>query len=345
MASVNTLRAPEPSLDRLLVAVIGNGNIGSTLISQLTCTQRFRMQGPYLVAVCNSRRMLLKQDTSPWSDKHWQQRLPHGETCDLDTLTTYLEYQAQPVAIVDATASAAIANRHPSWLRRGIHVVTANKLAISSSPEDFQQLTSAMQGRARYLYETTVGAGLPILGVLRDFVATGDEVIRVEGILSGTLSRLAIALEQGADFDATVRQLQHDGYTEPDPAIDLSGIDVARKLVILARAAGLTLNLDQIDLTPFRFDRELLRQKFANAAAQGKVLRYVAQLHQQNGVIGARVGLVAYPADHGFARINRGDNIVQITTERYRTHPLVIQGPGAGREVTAAGIFADLLKI
>lgn len=329
----------------LAVALVGVGNVGSTLLTQLQRARTARQGLPQLLAVCNSRRMVLRRDPASWQDDAWQRRLEDGESSDLDALTEHVERHDGPVAIVDATASGAIAARHTAWLSRGIHVVTANKLACAAPLPEYRRLSAAAGGSARYLYETTVGAGLPVLGVLGDFVATGDEVRSVEGILSGTLSRLAAALERGEPFAATLRKLQRDGYTEPDPSVDLAGTDVARKLVILARVAGVPLDLDGIDATPFGSDGDLLRERFAQAAARGNVLRYVARLDKSTPAVRASVGLEEYPASHAFARVKPGDNIIQITTERYRDNPLIIQGPGAGREVTAAGIFADLLRI
>ena len=346
MANVRALRVqPKPTPSALAVAVIGVGNVGSALVRQLHAARRLKSASPQLVAICNSSQMLLHRLSTPHIGESWQADLVNGEKVNLEALTAYLERQPGPVAIVDATASQNIAARHKDWLRRGIHVVTANKLACSSPWSDYQQLRQAAQTGARYHYETTVGAGLPILGVLRDFVETGDEILRVEGILSGTLSRLAIALERGADFDSTLRQLQQDGYTEPDPAIDLAGTDVARKLIILARVAGVPMDIEQVETRAFGNDVSELRRQFATAAYAGKVLRYVARLERRVAVIHAQVGLAEYAREHVFAQAKAGDNMIQITTQRYLDNPLIIQGPGAGREVTAAGIFADLLKI
>jgi len=212
---------------------------------------------------------------------------------------------------------------------------------------------------AHYLYETTVGAALPIMQTLRDLVQTGDEVLEIEGILSGTLSYLFNRFDGTQPFSALVRQARDLGYTEPDPRDDLSGMDVARKVVILAREMGMSLELSDVRVrslvpealtsgTPAEFldalpnhdaEMEALRARESSA---GKVLRFVGRVSRDGE---ASVQLLAYPASHPFARIQLTDNIVLFRTSRYHENPLIVQGPGAGRDVTAAGVFADLLRL
>ena len=212
---------------------------------------------------------------------------------------------------------------------------------------------------AHYLYETTVGAALPIIQTLRDLVQTGDEIYEIEGILSGTLSYLFNSFDGSRPFSELVVQARDLGYTEPDPRDDLSGTDVGRKVVILAREMGMSLELSDVDvrslvpavleggsvdeflaaLPNHDSEMESLRR---DAAERGEVLRFVGRVDRTGK---ASVGLHAYPTTHPFARIQLTDNIVLFRTSRYRENPLVVQGPGAGREVTAAGAFADLLRL
>jgi aspartokinase/homoserine dehydrogenase 1 len=212
---------------------------------------------------------------------------------------------------------------------------------------------------AHYLYETTVGAALPIMQTLRDLVQTGDEVLEIEGILSGTLSYLFNAFDSTRTFSSLVIEARDLGYTEPDPRDDLSGTDVARKVVILGREMGMGLELSDVDVRTLvpealqggsaddflaalpNHDAEMEEMR-RQAAAKGQVLRFVGRVGRDGQ---ASVGLRSYDATHPFARIQLTDNIVLFRTSRYQENPLVVQGPGAGREVTAAGVFADLLRL
>jgi bifunctional aspartokinase / homoserine dehydrogenase 1 len=251
-----------------------------------------------------------------------------------------------------------VAARYAGWLARGIHVVTPNKHAGSGPIERYEAIRKA-SSRARFRAESTVGAGLPVISTLRDLLDTGDEVLAIEGIFSGTLAWLFNTFDGSRPFGALVGEARTLGYTEPDPRDDLSGTDVGRKLVILAREAGWKLSLDGVTVEslvpaalravpPATFLERLgdldepMRQRLAAAKQSGTVLRYVAKL---DGSGTAKVGLVELPTSHAFAHIALTDNVVQFTTARYRKNPLVVQGPGAGPEVTAAGIFADVLRI
>ncbi|KQY51339.1 hypothetical protein ASD14_09305 [Lysobacter sp. Root494] len=265
--------------------------------------------------------------------------------------------------IIDATASEAVAEQHARWLTHGIHVVTACKLGQGTSLARWRSIRDAAEAGADYGDSATVGAGLPLLRSLRELQAGGDRIHGIAGVLSGSLAWLFNQYDGMRPFSALVRQARDAGYTEPDPRDDLSGEDVRRKTVILARAAGFEIEPHDVEVTSL-VPRELvllskeavdaalpamdvpLRRRFAEAYKNGEKLRFVARLDRSDdGRCHARVGLEALPGDHPLAAGTGTDNKVAIWSDRYRTQPLVIQGPGAGAEVTAAGLLDDALRI
>lgn len=349
------------------VGLIGPGGVGGVFLEQLaTETDRLREEFGIDVRVrgiANSRAMLLEDervDLASWTDA-LAQDADGTRSADLDDFVDHIDADHLPNAVViDCTASQATSDRYAAWLERGVHVVTANKKAGSGPGDAHRRIRRATRsGRARFLYETTVGAGLPILGTLQDLRETGDRILEVEGVLSGTLAYLFNTFDGSRPFSEIVREAFEMGYTEPDPRDDLSGIDVARKVVILGREMGLDLELDDVvveSLVPDALadgevadflDRlatidDTMAERYTNARAGGEVLRFVGRVRAEGT---AEVGLASLPETHAFAHAALTDNVVQFTTTRYSDNPLVVQGPGAGREVTAGGVFADLLRL
>ncbi|MEW9624676.1 homoserine dehydrogenase [Rhodanobacter geophilus] len=346
----------------LAVGVIGPGRVGSALLEQLRAAQprlaRDHALELKLCGVVASKRMWLDCDDAELNGRHGGAQIWRPN--DLDAFAAHVHGNDDRHALlVDCSASDAVATHYPRWLAAGLHVVTPNKLAGSGPLERWQAIRAACTGGARFRYEATVCAGLPVVQTLRDLLDTGDELLGIEGMFSGTLAWLCNRHDGSQPFSALLREAHALGYTEPDPREDLSGLDVARKLVILAREAGWPLSLEQVAveslvppalaaLPPDEFMRRLdeldppLAAKLATARAEGGVLRHVARLDRHGR---ASVRLAVLPATHAFAHSRLTDNVVQFTTRRYCDNPLQVQGPGAGPEVTAAGVFADLLRI
>jgi homoserine dehydrogenase len=332
------------------IALLGVGTVGRALLERLRTLDEPRLR---LGLVGNSRRRLqIVGDSAP---RTWPDALGHGEPHDGSGALPGL----QPGdIIVDATASAELAAWHPRWLRQGLNVVSANKLGLGGPLLRQHEIRAlATEGR-HYGDAATVGAGLPLLRTLRELRAGGDRIGAVVGVLSGTLAWLFDGYDGREAFSARVRAAVAQGYAEPDPRVDLSGEDVCRKLLILARVAGYPLEQSEVRVDslltpaisaagPGQLDealRELdgpLAERAARTARDGRVLRYVARFD----AAGARIGLEALPADDALA-VGRGcDNRVAIWSSRYRDRPLQIQGPGAGAEVTAAALLDDILRI
>jgi aspartokinase/homoserine dehydrogenase 1 len=310
--------------------------------------------------IANSRKMLLDDRRLELQD--WKTELDQSTAAfDIERFVEHVHAAHLPHAvIIDATASDTLPQCYEGWLARGINIITPNKKGNAGPLAAYRSLRETARTHQRYfLYETNVGAGLPVIHTLRDLLETGDEIVRIEGVLSGTLSYIFNSCDGTRPFSEIVREAHAQGFTEPDPREDLTGLDVARKLIILAREMGLAVEMNQVELESLVPEelRSASAEEFLNqlsghdqrmddllraARARDRVLRYVGVV-EADGRLSA--GLREYPSDHAFANLKGGDNIVSFQTRRYHTEPLIVRGPGAGPEVTAAGVFADLLRL
>jgi aspartokinase/homoserine dehydrogenase 1 len=345
--------------------VVGVGLIGGTLLQQI------REQNEYLrsklsmevkvVGMANSRKMIFAEDGLD-IDEQWMDRLmADGTDADLAVFVGRMrDLNLSNSIFIDNTANDKIASYYPGILDESISISTPNKVANSSSFLQYQRLKAiAVKRGVQFHYETNVGAGLPIISTLKDLLDSGDRIQKIEGVLSGSLSFIFNNFDGSRPFHEVVMEAKEKGFTEPDPRVDLSGKDVGRKILILARETGIPMETEHIKLIGFlpegAMEAESVDDFFAvlesnadyfaglqaDAAAEGKVLRMIATLEGEE----ASVGIQAVDADNPFYGLNGSDNMIVFTTDRYRERPLVVRGPGAGAEVTAAGVFAEIIKI
>lgn len=340
------------------MALLGTGTVGSAVLARLGDWADTPVgEHLSLVYAANSRQAVCSRfGVAPDHVARLLADQPQAGT--LEAIAPALHGDGARI-VIDATASEAVAARHPDWLAQGIHVVTACKLGQGTSLERWRHIRAAcVRGGTHYGDSATVGAGLPLLRSLRELQAGGDRIHAIAGVLSGSLAWLCHHYDGLRPFSGFVRAARDAGYTEPDPREDLSGEDVRRKLLILARAAGVELEAGDVDvasLVPAQLaalardevDAALpaldapLRERYAAAYKHGEKLRFIARLEGGS----ARVGLESLPPGHPLAGGGGTDNRVAIWADRYREQPLVIQGPGAGAAVTAAALLDDVLAI
>lgn len=364
--ALNALHESFFSFDQnsLNLFLVGVGLIGGTLIHQIEKQAAYLLKERQLkiniIAVGNSKKMLFSAsglDPKRWREKFDEEAIPTNMASFVQEMN---KLNLPNSVFVDCTSSKEVIKHYEEILNSSISIVTPNKLANSGNSDDYQKLRrSAFKHGAKFLYETNVGAGLPVINTLQDLIYSGDKILKIEGILSGTLSYIFNNYKGQVSFSDVVREAREKGYTEPDPRDDLNGMDVARKILILSREAGYELEISDVTIENI-LPEECLKAKSVDeffvqleknnhvflerrkkADDQNKVLRFIATLEDGK----AAVTLESVDSSHPFYSLSGSDNMIAYTTERYKDRPLVIKGPGAGAEVTAAGVFAEIISI
>lgn len=351
----------ETSYKQVNLFIVGTGNVGAKLLGQLHQQIAFLQEQMslqlHVAGLSNSRKMVLDENGIDLSK--WKEQLDGGETANLQQfVNTIIAKNLRNAVFVDVTANDAVASVYEQLLKKSVSVVACNKVAASSAYSNYKKLKDlAREFNCQFLFETNVGAGLPVIATLNDLLRSGDRVHRIEAVLSGTLNFVFNNYNGTKLFADVVRQAQAEGYTEPDPRLDLSGTDVMRKIMILAREAGQVLEMEQIGNNSFlpescfkgsvedfyaamAKEEAHFRALYDKAKAEGCILKFVATFNEGK----ASVGLQHINPQHDLYHLYGKDNIVLFYTDRYKEQPMVVKGAGAGAEVTASGVFADITR-
>ncbi len=343
--------------------IAGVGNVGKSLIEQIKQQQKYIKSTLKIklkvIALSNSRTMVFDENGLDLED--WESVLKNGQPTEpMAFFEATKNLNLRNSIFIDITANEAIANTYSHYLKQSISVVACNKIACSSTVDNYKELKQlSHKYNVPFLFETNVGAGLPVIDTLKHLINSGDKVHTINAVLSGSLNFIFNNFNKNTTFHDVVKQAQAEGFTEPDPRIDLSGVDVARKLLILARESGEMLEMDAIENDPFlpkecmeaasvelfyetlKTNEAVFQKLFSLAESNQCKLKYVAAFKDGK----SKVGLQEIPAGHPFYNLEGKDNIVMFYTNRYSDQPMIIKGAGAGSEVTASGLFADIIRI
>jgi aspartokinase/homoserine dehydrogenase 1 len=357
---------------KLNVVLCGTGTVGGTLLTQIAQQQKVLKQDRGLdlriVGIVDIFNIMINPDGICLEGFNMEQFREDFKKCPKSSLETIhdevLKLNLTDMVFVDCTASYDIADLYYDFLSKGISIVCANKVAASGDIEHYKKLKrTALENDAKYNFETNVGAGLPLIHTIDDLVKSGDRITKIEAVLSGTLNFIFDTISANVSFSEAVQRAKEERFSEPDPRIDLSGIDVIRKLVILARESGYSVSQEDVEKHLFvpqeYFDGTLddfwknlpnlngqIEEIRSTAEKAGQHLRFVAKLDATDAKAPkASVSLERIDIQHPFYNLEGSNNIIMLHTERYAPHPMIIQGYGAGAGVTAAGVFADILDI